>query len=203
MPGRRQRLDRACGNRVHTNVLRAQVAREITNRRFEGRLRHTHHVVVGEHPIAADEGEREHAAATAFLHQRHERPGQTDERIGADVERDAEALARRLHERTGELGLRGERSAVDEKVEAAELAIDCRCQVSDLLIARNVARQDERILERRREIAHVLFEPLARIGQRKARAGCLRRLRNGPRNGSLVGHADDEAEFSREVRHVR
>ena len=66
----------------------------------------------------------------------------------------------------------------------------------------DVARQHQRVVERRRQLAHVLFEPLARIGQREPRAGRRRRLRDRPRDRPLVGDADDEAVFAGEIGHV-
>ena len=83
-----------------------------------------------------------------------------------------------------------------EEVEAAELAIELAPSVGNLLVARHVARQDERVVELRGQLADVLFEPLARIRQREPRAGCGRRLRDRPRNRPLVGDTDDETVFA-------
>ena len=74
-------------------------------------------------------------------------------------------------------------------------------EVRDLLIVADVARQDERVVERRRQLADVFFEPLAGIGQREARARGRRRLRDRPRDRSLVRDADDETVLSGEIRH--
>ena len=88
-----------------------------------------------------------------------------------------------------------------QEIEAAEFAIERGAEVRDLLIVGDVARQDQRVVERRRELADVLLEPLARIGQRQARAGGRRRLRNRPRDRPLVGDADDEAVLAGEIGH--
>ena len=56
-------------------------------------------------------------------------------------------------------------------------------------------------VERLRQIADVLFEPLALIGQREPGAGGRRRLRDRPRDRALVGDTDDEAVLSGEIRH--
>ena len=79
------------------------------------------------------------------------------------------------------------------KVEAAELAIERGAESRRSADRRDVARQDERVVERRRQLADVFLQPLARIRQRQARARGGRRLRNRPRDRAFVGDADDEA----------
>src|SRR5439155_13577578 len=108
--------------------------------------------------------------AAAPGHQRRDSARQADERVRADVERDAEALARRLDEWLVQRVRRRERRAVHEKIEAAELTIERSAQRRNLFVARDVAWQDQRVLEALRQLADVLLEPRARIGQRKARA---------------------------------
>ena len=80
-----------------------------------------------------------------------------------------------------------------EEVEPAELALDLREHVRDLRIVGDVARQNQRIGEACGELAHVLLEPFALVGDREPRAGRGRRLRDRPRDRSLVRDADDEA----------
>ena len=75
---------------VDADVLRTEIGGQVAHRRFERRLRHAHHVVVGEHALAAEIRQRQDAAAAAPLHQRRDAARQRDERVGADVERDAE-----------------------------------------------------------------------------------------------------------------
>ena len=88
-----------------------------------------------------------------------------------------------------------------EEIEAAELAVDRRGQIRDLLVARDVARREHGVRERRRQLPHVLLEPRARIRQREPRARGGRRLRDRPGDGALVGDADDEAVCAGEIRH--
>ena len=101
-------------------------------------------------PLAAEISERQNAAAAAPLHQRRDRARQRDERVGADIERDPKSVARRLHEWIRQVGRRRERGAVNEEIEAAELAVELAASVVDLLIARDVTRKHERIVELRR-----------------------------------------------------
>ena len=82
---------------------------------------------------------------------------------------------------------------MDDEVEAAEAPLD-RANTS-AICASSVTSQG-RIsgsVERRRQLAHVLFEPLALIRHRQPRAGARRGLRDRPRNRALVGDADDRA----------
>src|SRR5947207_1922688 len=82
----------------------------------------------------------------------------------------------------------------------AELPIERRGEIGELLIARHVARGNEWVLQRRRELADVFLEPPARIRQREARARRRGGLRDRPRDRSLVGDADDQSLFSRKIR---
>src|SRR6185436_5100362 len=86
----------------------------------------------------------------------------------------------------------------DQQIDALTAALDVerRRERVDLLIARHVAGQDHRPVERRGQVADVLFEPLARVGQRQPRARRGRGLRDSPRNRPLVRDADDQAVFS-------
>ena len=145
MPDGRERLDRPRRNRVDADVVRPEIARQVAHRRFERRLGDAHHVVVGEDALAAEIGQRQHAAAAALLHQRHDRARQPDQRVRADVERDAEPFARRLHERDcpAPPSARTPRRA-RRKSRPPNSASSAAASVGDLLIARHVARQDER-----------------------------------------------------------
>jgi hypothetical protein len=82
---------------------------------------------------------------------------------------------------------------VKQEVESAEFGVERGGKVGNVLIVLDVARQDERPIECGGEVADVLLEPLARIGQRQTCAGGRRRLGNGPGDRSLVRHADDQA----------
>ncbi len=131
-----------------------------------------------------------------LLHQRQRAARERDQRIGADVERQLEAVARRLDERIREVLAGRVRGAVDEEVEAAERAVDLLEHARDLRVVGDVERKHQRIGEAFGEVAHVLFEPLALVRQRDARARGRGRLRDRPRDRPLVGDADDEAGLS-------
>ena len=70
---------------------------------------------------------------------------QRDERVGADVERNPEAVARRVDEAALEILGGGEGDRVDEEVEpAAERLADLGEDAGDVLVGADVARGDQR-----------------------------------------------------------
>ena len=79
---------------------------------------------------------------------------------------------------------------------ASNRRLECRI---DGIVARHIARKDERVVECRGELADIFLETLARIGEREARARSGSRLRNRPRDGALVGDANNQTMFSRQV----
>ena len=116
---RRERAHRAGGDRVDADVLLAEVPGEVAHGRVERRLRDAHHVVVRHRALAAEVRHRHDRAAAARLHQRLRRARARDERVRADVERQPEAVARRVGEAALEILGRGERDRVHEQVEPA------------------------------------------------------------------------------------
>src|SRR5207344_934824 len=65
-----------------------------------------------------------------------------------------------------------------------------------LVVARDIARQHEGIGQRCRELSHVLFETLALEGDGQRCARVSGRLRNCPRERSLVGDTNNEPDFA-------
>ena len=87
----------------------------------------------------------------ARLHQRLRGPRAGDERVGGDVERQPEAVARRVGEAALEILGGRERDRVDEQVElAAEGLADLGEDARDVLVGAHVARGDERAARPRR-----------------------------------------------------
>ena len=85
---------------------------------------------------------------------------------------------------------------MDQKIEATVALADPGKQRRHLLVVRDVTRQDQRVDQRRAKLADVLFEALALIRQHERRPLRGRRLRDGPREGPLVGDTNDEAGLS-------
>ena len=112
--------DRPGGDGVDADAVRAEVGREVAHARLERGLGDAHHVVVGNDLLGAVVGQRHHAAARR--HQRRGRASQRDQRIGADIQGEREAVARRVDEAAVELLALGEGEGVDKDVEAALLA---------------------------------------------------------------------------------
>ena len=116
---RGERAHRPGRDRVHADVLLPEVPGEVAHGRVERRLRDAHHVVVRHGPLAAEVGHRHDRAAAARLHERLGRARAGDERVGADVEREPEAVARRVGEAALEILGRREGDRVHEQVEPA------------------------------------------------------------------------------------
>src|SRR5262245_13749502 len=88
-----------------------------------------------------------------------------------------------------------------DEIKPAEVLLDSGKNGRDVLVGRDVARQHERRLrESLRQLVDVFFEA-ALICEGKARSAARSRLCNCPRQRSLVGDANDEAELTCEVGH--
>ena len=103
---------------------------------FERGLGYTHHVVVGEDLIGAVVGQRKDAAA--FAHERHSGASDGDQRVDADVMRDAEILALGEEEVVLDGVCRGEADGVDDGVDHREGCGDFGEGGVDLLVGRDV-----------------------------------------------------------------
>ena len=150
--------------------------------------------------LAAEVRHRHDRAAAGLLHQRLGRARARDERVRADVEREPEAVARRVGEAALEILGGRERDRVDEDVElAAERLADLGEDARDVVVRADVARGDERGVDRGGELAHALLDPLALVGERELRAAVGEPLRDRPRDRALVRDAEDERPLSLEM----
>ena len=97
--------------------------------------------------------------------------GGRNERVGGDVERKPEAVARRVREAPFEVARVREGDGVDEEV---ELAAEGLCHLGEGLlepfVGANVALADERAPDGLGQVAHAFFDPLALVGERELRA---------------------------------
>ena len=67
----------------------------------------------------------------------------------------------------------------------------------DMIILSHVAFGNQRVLAKGLgQLRHVILQPLALIGERQLRAFFLPRLRNRPRDRSLIGHAKHHTFFA-------
>jgi len=143
---------------------------------------------------AAEVRHREDRAPTGRLHQRLGRAGARDEGVGRDVQRDPEAVARRVGEAALEVARVRERDRVDEQVElAAERLGHPAERRVEALVRADVALADERARDRLREVAHGLLDALALVGERELRAAGREALGDRPGDRAPVGDAEDEA----------
>jgi hypothetical protein len=108
--------------------------------------------------------------------------------LAAEVSERENAAAERRSWREG--------GAVKQEVESTELGLQRRSKRCDLLIAADVARQDERVVQLCCQLANVFFQSRAGVGEGEASPACLRGLSDGPRDRTFVGDTDDEAELA-------
>ncbi len=180
-------------DRVHPDVLEAEVPREVANRGVERRLGDAHHVVVRNRALATEVGHGHDRAATAPFHQGLCRPRAGDERVGADVESHPEAVARRVHEAPFQVlgGREGDR--VDEDVEAAAEGLRYLGEDAlDVVVRPDVALGDERARHGLGEVADALLDPLALVREGDLCALGGEAVGDRPGNRALVGDAQDE-----------
>ena len=132
----------------------------------------------------------------AIGHQRHGRLCHGDKRIGADVQRHGEALARGIDELAREFFARREGHRMDQKIEGADFFLHVLHQGGNLGIVSDVAREGFRARHRGNEFLDVLPQPLVLIVENELRplAGC--RLGNGPGDAVFVRYADNESLFT-------
>src|SRR4030095_4535802 len=88
---------------------------------------------------------------------------------------------------------RRERQRMHEEVQVTDLLAKAVHQRGDLLVAGDVALEQEGIAERRRQLAQVVPEPLALVGQGEPGALAIRGGGDAPRDRPLARHAHDEA----------
>ena len=81
--------------------------------------------------------------AAARAHQRRGAASQRDQRVGADVEGEREAVARGVDETTVEVLALGEGQGMDEDVEAALFLLPAAEDALDVRVVLDVARLDE------------------------------------------------------------
>ena len=126
--------------------MRTEIVCEIANGRFESCLCDAHDIVILDDTFAAKVGERDDGGLPA-LHQRHCRSRDGNQRICADVERGLEVVTFCIGVHPVKRFSRGECESMHEKVEMADLLADsshCRC---DLVVARDVALDQQRIFQ--------------------------------------------------------
>jgi hypothetical protein len=88
---------------------------------------------------------------------------------------------------------------VHEEVQPAEVSLDRFEHSGDLNVVGDIAREQQRILQRRRKVPYVLFQPFALIRDGEPCACSRSGLRDCPRDRTLVCNADDESGLAGEL----
>ena len=191
MPADGEGAQRAGGDGVDADAGGAEVGGEVAHAGLERRLGHAHDVVVRDDLLGAVVGHR-HQRPAPGGEQRLGGARQGDQRVGADVEGELEALARRLDEASLQVLARGEGERVDDGVEAVAPALRQRGEDGrDLRVVGDVARQDQVDADRLGQRPHPLLDRLVRVGQRQRRALGVEALGDRPGDAVIVGDAED------------
>src|SRR6266851_1493089 len=188
-PSRCKRFDGPCGNGVDAHGPRPKVVRQIADRRFQRRLRHAHYVVVRNHFLGTVVRQRDHPAAGG-----HERGGAAryrNQRIDADVMRDAKTFARSVQERIFQLFRRSKPHAVHQAVQHAVSRLQFVEQSRDLIVFRHVAHESSGARHFGDQIPGFELEALVLIGNRQPPAGFVQFFRDSPRDAALVREAEN------------
>src|SRR5213078_808665 len=118
------------------------------------------------------------------------------------VERHPKPVARRIRETALEIFGGRIRDRVNEEVELpAERLPRFVHDARDVLVGADFAGRDQRRVDRLRELAHALLDPLALIRERKLRATGRETARDRPRDRPFVGDAEDETALAFESGH--
>ena len=192
---RSQGVYRTGADAVDADFLRTQIVGQIAGTGFERSLGHPHHIVMGHDlfsPIVCHGNN-----AAAFSHERRGAVSQGHQRVSAHIMRHAKGFARRVDELSFQRLSRCKRDRVQEQVQFSKPLPHFRKNPLDLLVARHITRQQERVsAEIAGQFLHVLLEPLALVGEGQFRARRCPGLRDGPRNGTFVGHTHNQPKFS-------
>ena len=128
--------------------------------------------------------------------------GDGDERVGADVERQPEAVAARVDEAAPEVVAVGERDAVDDEVEPAELRAGAFERGGDVVVRRDIALDERGVLPVRDELGDVALHALVLVGHREPGAGLVERPGYGPGDAAAVRDPEDYSGLSTKIDRV-
>ncbi len=135
--------------------------------------------------------------AAAAGHERRGAPGQGDQRVGADVQGDAVGLAAGVDKFAFQRLARSESDRVEKQMKFAEFPGGLRKNGSDFLVLGDIAGQNQSVgAEGGGEFLDIGLEPFALVGESEGGAGLMPGLGNGPGDGTFVGHAEHQSDFS-------
>jgi hypothetical protein len=185
-----QRLHRPGGDRVDADPVGAQVVRQIAHRRFQCRLGHAHHVVIGRHAVGALIGQRQDRAAIG--HQMRGPPRHVDQRKARDRQRIAKVLARGVDEAAGQLVLVGIGDRVDHEIQAAPFLLERGEGRVQRGIVHHVDLDQNVRAQAFRQRLHALAKGLSLVGEGKLCPFGGHRLGDAPGDRAVVGDAHDQ-----------
>ncbi len=180
-----------------------EIGREIAHRRVERGLGDAHHVVAGDRALTAEIGHRHDRTAPTRLHERLGTLRHRDQRVRADVEREAIVVASRVGEAPGQVVRLRERDRVGHEVKPADALDQLGERPVDALVARDVALDADVRADRGRELAHGRLDALALVGERDLRALLGQTARDRPGQRALVRDAGDKRDLPLQQPHAR
>ena len=126
-------MHRAGGNTVHPDFFRAEIVSKIARAGFKAGFGNAHHVVMRYDFLGPVIGHRDDAAAIG--HQRRRFARERDQRIRADILRDAEGFACRADKIAFQRFPRRIRQGVQHQIDAIGLAPNVLEKCFDLVVA--------------------------------------------------------------------
>jgi hypothetical protein len=188
------RFDGPCGNGVDADFLRAELGGEVADFGLERGFGDAHDVVIFYDARGAEIGESHDRAAVG--HEGRKRAGNGDKGIGADVEREFEAVARGFEERLIEIIVICEGEAVDHHVERAAFSFQGFGEVVNVGLLLDVAGEKTFGAKFVAEFFYYWFGAVVLIGEQECGAFARERLGDGVGDAPFIPNAEDDGGFA-------
>ena len=128
--------------------------------------------------------------------------GDSDERVDADLERDAEAFAAGIDELAAKIGGGGKGYGVDEDVELAVLVFERGKEGVDFAVDGDVALETGGAGKLLDEVLGFELHALVLVADGQGGSGCVEFLGDAPGDGTLVGEPEDHGRFACQIDHA-
>jgi hypothetical protein len=198
--GRSQRLDRPGRDAVDPHSLAAHGLRQVAHARLQAGLGESHGVVVRHHPKRTQIAQGQQRGPRAQT--RRGELGHGGKAVSRDVVRDAEVFAREsVQEIPGNRLARRKADRVDEAVELRPGLAQLVEEGGHLLVAADIAVEDELGIEFGGELGDAVLEALALIAERQLSAFAVAGAGDAVSDGAVGQHARDQQPLAGEKAH--
>ncbi|MEY4981751.1 MAG: hypothetical protein RIR62_17 [Pseudomonadota bacterium] len=188
--GTRQRLHRAGRDGIDAHLLGAKVIGQITDRGFQRRLGHAHHVVIGRDAVRSAIGQRDQRATIG--HQFRRAAADIDEGKAGNRQRIGEIPPRRVDEASRQLVLVGIGDGMDEEIDRPPAVLQRGKAGVERGVVGHIHIDHEIGPDRCGEGLEALAERLSLIREGKLRPFGRHGPRDAPPDRAFVGHAHDK-----------